>query len=182
MHTSYIYKIKEENLPKLSVYRIWRKCLRTQERVRLIHGKRAIGVRAIEVLLYSDTSTLCNIHYLFQHLNIHGGALNQFYAWSFTLYSGAAPNYKHMFGVLYLISWTSQWNITVDYRCLQIQEILRDIRISTYQICRIEEKINRKITFHKLICNFTPEIRDTLVYWKYCGKEETLLLRSNFSF
>ena len=43
---------KEENLPKLSVYRIWRKSLRTQERVRLIHGKRAIGGRAIEVLLY----------------------------------------------------------------------------------------------------------------------------------
>ena len=52
MHTAYIYKIKEENLPKLSVYRIWRKSLRTQERVRLIHGKRAIGVRAIEVLLH----------------------------------------------------------------------------------------------------------------------------------
>ena len=52
VHTAYIYKIKEENLPKLSVYRIWRKSLRTQERVRLIHGKRAIGVRATEVLLY----------------------------------------------------------------------------------------------------------------------------------
>ena len=42
---------KEENLPKLSVYCIWRKSLQTQEHVRLIHGKRAIGVRAIEVLL-----------------------------------------------------------------------------------------------------------------------------------
>ena len=52
MHTIYICKIKEENLPKLSVYCIWRKSLRTQERVRLIHGKQAIGVRAIEVLLY----------------------------------------------------------------------------------------------------------------------------------
>ena len=51
VHTSYIYKIKEENLPTLSFYRIWRKSLRTQERVRLIHGKRAIGVRATEVLL-----------------------------------------------------------------------------------------------------------------------------------
>ena len=49
--SAYIYKIKEENLPTLSVYRIWRKSLRTQERVRLIHGKRAIGVRATEVLL-----------------------------------------------------------------------------------------------------------------------------------
>ena len=52
MHTTYICKIKEENLPKLFIYRIWRKSLRTQERVRLIHGKRAIGVRAIEVPLY----------------------------------------------------------------------------------------------------------------------------------
>ena len=54
MHTAYIYKIKEENLPKLSehVYHFWRKPLQTQERVRLIHGKRAIGIRAIEVLQY----------------------------------------------------------------------------------------------------------------------------------
>ena len=52
VHTTYICKIKEENIPKLFVYRIWRKSLRTQERVRLIHSKRAIGVRAIEVLLY----------------------------------------------------------------------------------------------------------------------------------
>ena len=42
----------KENHPKLSVYRIWKKSLRTRKRVRLIHDKRAIGVRAIEVLLY----------------------------------------------------------------------------------------------------------------------------------
>ena len=53
VHTAYICKIKEENLPKLSVCRIWRKYLRIQECVRLIHGERAIGVRAIEVLLYT---------------------------------------------------------------------------------------------------------------------------------
>ena len=58
MHTTYICKIKEENLPTLSVYRIWRKSLRTQERVRLIHGKRAIGVRAIEILLYCEVKML----------------------------------------------------------------------------------------------------------------------------
>ena len=29
-------------------------------------------------------------------------------------------------------------------------EILRDLRISTYQISRIEEKINRTTTFHKM--------------------------------
>ena len=43
---------KRRKSPKLFVYRIWRKSLQTQECVRLIHGKRAIGVRAIEVLLY----------------------------------------------------------------------------------------------------------------------------------
>ena len=32
-----------------------------------------------------------------------------------------------------------------------LSEILRDIRTSIYQICRIEEKIIRKITFNKFI-------------------------------
>ena len=60
MHTTYICKIKEENLPKLSVYHIWRKSLQTQECARLIHGKRAIGVQAIEVLLYrTSRSAVC---------------------------------------------------------------------------------------------------------------------------
>ena len=39
-------------------------------------------------------------------------------------------------------------------------EILRDIRTSTYQICRIEEKIIRTITFNIYICNWTLEVRD----------------------
>ena len=52
--------------------------------------------------------------------------------------------------------------------------ILRDIRCSTYQICRIKEKINQTTTFMKWICNLTPEIKDVL---KYCGIEEKLLLR-----
>ena len=34
-------------------------------------------------------------------------------------------------------------------------EILRDIRTSTYPICKIEEKIIRTITFNKYICNWT---------------------------
>ena len=61
LYTAYIYTIKEENLPKLSVYCIWRKSLRTQERVRLIHGKPAIGVRAIEVLLFVAVSHLGSV-------------------------------------------------------------------------------------------------------------------------
>ena len=46
-------------------------------------------------------------------------------------------------------------------------EILQDIRypyFDTYQICRTEEKINRKTTCHKWICNLTPEVRDILKY------------------
>ena len=43
-----------------------------------------------------------------------------------------------------------------------LSEILRDIRTSTYQICRIEEKIIRLITFNKYICNKILEVRDIL--------------------
>ena len=60
-----------------------------------------------------------------------------------------------------------------------LSEILRDIRTSTYQICRIEEKINRTTKFNKNMCNWTFEVRDTL---KILWKKEKLLLRSNFSF
>ena len=46
-------------------------------------------------------------------------------------------------------------------------EILRDIRTSTYQICRIEDKIIRTTTFNKYICNWTLEVRDILkILWK----------------
>ena len=45
-------------------------------------------------------------------------------------------------------------------------EILRDIRTSTYQICRIEEKTIRTTTF-KYIGNWTLEARDILnILWK----------------
>ena len=65
--STYSIQIKEENLPKLSVYRIWRNSLRTQERVRLIHGKRAIGVRAIEVLLYHRANDYNHCRGLYNH-------------------------------------------------------------------------------------------------------------------
>ena len=46
-------------------------------------------------------------------------------------------------------------------------EILRDIRTSTYQICRIEEKIIQITTFTKYVCNWTLEVRDILkILWK----------------
>ena len=48
-----------------------------------------------------------------------------------------------------------------------LSEILRDIPASKYQICRIEEKINRTATFHKWICSLTAEVRDILkILWK----------------
>ena len=36
-----------------------------------------------------------------------------------------------------------------------LSEILRDIHTSTYQICRIEEKLIRLTTFNKYMCNWT---------------------------
>ena len=48
-----------------------------------------------------------------------------------------------------------------------ISEILRNIRTSTYQICRIEEKITRTTTFNKYMCNWALEVRDVLkILWK----------------
>ena len=48
-----------------------------------------------------------------------------------------------------------------------LSETLRDIRISTYQIFRIGEKIIRTTTFNKFICNWTPDVRDiSKILWK----------------
>ena len=56
---------------------------------------------------------------------------------------------------------------TVDFCYLEIYEILRDICTSTYQICKIEEKIIRTTTFNKYICNWTLGVRDILkILWK----------------
>ena len=48
-----------------------------------------------------------------------------------------------------------------------LSEIVRNIRTSTYQICRIEEKLIRLTTFNKYMCNWTLEVRDILeILWK----------------
>ena len=48
-----------------------------------------------------------------------------------------------------------------------LYEILRGIRTSTYQICRIDEKLIRLTTFNKYMCNWTLEVRDILkILWK----------------
>ena len=62
-----------------------------------------------------------------------------------------------------------------------LYEILLDIRNSTYQIYKTEEKLNNlTTTFHKRICNLIPEVRDTLkLLWKrgeIAPKEQVFLL------
>ena len=48
-----------------------------------------------------------------------------------------------------------------------LYKILRDIRTSTYQICRLEEIINRTIAFNKCTCNWTLAVIDMLkILWK----------------
>ena len=48
-----------------------------------------------------------------------------------------------------------------------LSEILRDIRTSTYQICRIGEKLNRLTIFNKYTSNWTLEVRAILkILWK----------------
>ena len=41
-----------------------------------------------------------------------------------------------------------------------LSQILRDIRASTYQICRIEERLIQTTTFNNFVCNWTLEVRD----------------------
>ena len=43
-----------------------------------------------------------------------------------------------------------------------LYKLLQDIRTSTYQICRLEDKINRTTAFNKCICNWTLGGRDML--------------------
>ena len=48
-----------------------------------------------------------------------------------------------------------------------LSEILRDIRTSTYQICRIEKKLIGLTTFNKYMCNWTLEVKGILkILWK----------------
>ena len=63
-----------------------------------------------------------------------------------------------------------------------LSKILRDIRTSTYQNCRIEKKKskkNRTTTFNKYICNWTLEVRyiENIVE----NGENCSFLSSNFS-
>ena len=61
----------------------------------------------------------------------------------------------------------------------ELSGVLQDIGTLPYQICRIEEKINRTTTFHNWICHLTPEVRNILkILWK---RGDIAPKRSNFS-
>ena len=77
-----------------------------------------------------------------------------------------------------MLRWFHIQSTLVISNSTGLSEILRDIRTSTYQICKIEEKLIQLTTFNKYMCNWTLEVRDI---FKYCGKKEKLLLRSNSS-
>ena len=64
-------------------------------------------------------------------------------------------------------------------------EILRDSHTSTYQICRIDEKLIPLTTFNKYMCNWTFEVtRDILlILWKrgeIAPQEQFLLFSTIF--
>ena len=67
-----------------------------------------------------------------------------------------------------------------------LSEIFRHVRTSTYQICRIEEKMDRPATFHKWICNLAPEVRAVLkILWKrgeIATKEQFFLFSTIFCY
>ena len=70
---------------------------------------------------------------------------------------------------------------TVDFRYLEVQGTRWNTsRYPYFEISDLHSwgKINRTTTFHKWICNLTPEVRDIL---KIVRKKEKLILRSNFS-
>ena len=80
---------------------------------------------------------------------------------------------------------TVLWDInTVDSRYLEFQWTLW--HNSTYQICRIEEKLYRTNTFNKCICNLTPEVRDVLKTlwrrWEIAPQEQFLLFSTIFCY
>ena len=62
-----------------------------------------------------------------------------------------------------------------------LSKILRDIRTSTNQICRNEEKNEKCIEQPNFTNEYVIWLLKLEIHWKYCGKEEKLLLMSNFS-
>ena len=125
------------------------------------HGPK--DVRAIEVRLYEKlTNTgffLFGFHDLYKIISLMWNLLSM-RCWQ-------KPEHRRKY------SWTDTYTVCLKVKNLVqstvviskskgLSEILQDIRTSTYQICRIEEKLIRTTTFNKYICNCTLEVRDIL--------------------
>ena len=91
----------------------------------------------------------------------------------------------HVNKLLYILWLQKAWerkSNTVDSRYLELQGTLWNT--SRYPYFDISDLRNRGKQLIKQppltewICNLTLKLE---IYWKYCGKEEKLLLRSNFS-
>ena len=66
-----------------------------------------------------------------------------------------------------IVAYTEIQSTLIISNSKGLSETLRDIRTSTYQIFRIEEKINGTTTFNKFICNWTLNVRDiSKILWK----------------
>ena len=84
---------------------------------------------------------------------------------SFDLLCVSFVNVYHLYLCLFPFGFnTGMWILIVQSTFVISKskgppETLRDIRTSTYQICRIEENTNRKTKFHKRTCNLTPLVR-----------------------
>ena len=83
-------------------------------------------------------------------------------------------NFQSCLDVWYRVRCRPPSMCQFSYSRLSLSRIPRDnlkyfeyIHTSTYQICRIEEKLIRLTTFNKYMCNWTLEIRDILkILWK----------------
>ena len=74
--------------------------------------------------------------------------------------------FKALLHDMTLLQYEVQSNLVIS-NFKRLSERLRDIRISTYQICRNEDKIIRLTTFNKYMCNWTLEVRYILkILWK----------------
>ena len=97
----------------------------------------------------------------------------------------SVSSFRFFFIVPLYVMLSMIWTDIQSTLVISNSEILRDIRTSTYQICRIEKKkIIPTTTFNKYICNWRFEVRDVLkILWKrgeIAPKEQFLLFFTIF--
>ena len=128
----------------------WKNFVGTEKRVRIIHGKRAIRVRAIEVILYFKKQLHKKNKGQKKHdvFKILGHLL-------YTVESHKTPFAQGSDKSCYGQPWYSR---------LSLSQIPRDslkyfvISVPRHQICRIEEKIIQTTTSNKYICNWSRRL------------------------